>query len=101
MKQVGADVVVMDALIVEDAPLAAALPVLNSVAVALDLLEKKDIAEIRSMAAPPQPVKIVCMCVVILRPLGKMEEGAGWATAKKMLADPCLLRALQEFNMDG
>jgi len=30
-----------------------------------------------------------------------MDEGAGWATAKKMLADPCLLRALQEFNMDG
>jgi hypothetical protein len=43
---------------------------------------------------------IVCMCVVILRPLGKEDESAGWAGAKGMLADTSLLKMLQESGGD-
>jgi len=52
------------------------------------------------MAQPPQPVMIVCMCVCILRPLGKEDENAGWAGAKAMLSDVGLLKALQEYRKD-
>ena len=54
--------------------------------------------EIKSFAAPPTPVMLVCMCVVILRPLGREDLAAGWAGAKAMLADAGLLRALQEHD---
>merc|ERR1719310_211509 len=43
---------------------------------------------------------IVCMCVCILRPLGKEDENAGWAGAKAMLSDVGLLKALQEYRKD-
>merc|ERR1719247_3049004 len=43
---------------------------------------------------------IVCMCVVILRPLGREDESAGWAGAKVMLSDTGLLRSLQEYKRD-
>jgi len=52
------------------------------------------------MASPPTPVMIVCMCVVILRPLGKEDESAGWAGAKAMLSDMSLLKALQDYKKD-
>merc|ERR1719159_1046234 len=52
------------------------------------------------MAQPPQPVMIVCMCVCILRPLGKEDENAGWSGAKAMLSDTGILRALQEYKKD-
>jgi hypothetical protein len=77
-----------------------ASPALEMAAKALEVLDKKDIAEIKSMAAPPQPVMVVCMCVCILRPLGKEDENGGWAAAKAMLSDVTLLRALQEYKKD-
>jgi dynein heavy chain len=83
-----------------DEALAEALPALAAAAEALENLEKKDITEIKSMASPPKPVMIVCMCVVILRPLGREDESAGWAGAKAMLSDTSLLRLLQEYKKD-
>jgi len=102
-EQVGADVVLAGALTVEDVAHMAAPPMLEAAVVALDSLEKRDITEIKSMRAPPQPVMIVCMCVVILRPLDKVGnfESTGWAGVKKMLSDPHFLRSLQEYNKDG
>lgn len=83
-----------------DEALAAALPALEAAAEALENLDKKDLTEIKSMASPPPPVMIVCMCVVILRPLGKEDESAGWAGAKAMLSDTGILRSLQEYKKD-
>merc|ERR1719460_3557653 len=83
-----------------DIALAAALPALAAAAEALANLDKKDLTEIKSMASPPTAVMIVCMCVVILRPLGREDESAGWAGAKAMLSDTGLLRALQEYKRD-
>jgi dynein heavy chain len=40
------------------------------------------------------------MCVVILRPLGREDESAGWAGAKAMLSDTSLLRMLVEYRKD-
>jgi dynein heavy chain len=92
-----------DAVIIEeekglaDAALAMAVPALEQAAEALENLDKKDLTEIKSMTTPPQPVMIVCMCVVILRPLGKEDETAGWMGCKAMLTDTGILRALQEY----
>merc|ERR1719399_2754459 len=83
-----------------DSALAAALPALAAAAEALANLDKKDLTEIKSMASPPTAVMIVCMCVVILRPLGREDESAGWAGAKVMLSDTSLLRSLQEYKRD-
>jgi dynein heavy chain len=83
-----------------DVALEAALPALAAAADALESLDKKDIGEIKGMASPPTAVMIVCMCVVILRPLGKEDESAGWAGAKQMLSDMNLLRMLQEYKKD-
>merc|ERR1719174_184418 len=83
-----------------DIALAAALPALAAAAEALANLDKKDLTEIKSMASPPTAVMIVCICVVILRPLGREDESAGWAGAKVMLSDTGLLRALQEYKRD-
>merc|ERR1719174_1252403 len=83
-----------------DIALQAALPALEAAAKALEDLDKKDLTEIKSMASPPTAVMIVCMCVVILRPLGREDESAGWAGAKVMLSDTGLLRSLQEYKRD-
>jgi len=94
----GADVGLADAATAVDVALQAAL---ETAAVALECLDKKDITEIKSMSHPPQPVMIVCMCVCILRPLGKEDESAGWAGAKKMLSDSRFLHSLLVYNKDG
>jgi dynein heavy chain len=101
-----AEQIAKDSVIIErekadaDGALQEALPALEMAAKALEDLEKKDITEVKSMAQPPQPVMIVCMCVCILRPLGKEDENAGWAGAKAMLSDVGLLKALQEYKKD-
>lgn len=83
-----------------DEALQAALPALESAARALEELDKKDITEVKGMASPPPPVTIVCMCVVILRPLGKEDESQGWTGAKAMMSDVGFMRALQEYKKD-
>merc|ERR1719267_271354 len=67
---------------------------------ALALLDKRDLTELKSLAKPPQPVMVVCVCLTLL--LG--EPGAdcdGWAGAKKTLGDASLLKRLREFRMDA
>lgn len=62
--------------------------------------DKRDLVEIKSMSKPPQPVMIICMCVVILKPLGREAENSGWAGVKAMLSDPGLLKAMQDYNVE-
>ncbi|XP_066245712.1 dynein axonemal heavy chain 10 isoform X2 [Euwallacea similis] len=77
--------------------LSAALPALETTKLALANLDKADITEIRSFATPPEPVQIVCECIVILR--GYKE--VSWKTVKGMMGDTNFLKALQEMNCDA
>ncbi|PFH33986.1 dynein heavy chain family protein [Besnoitia besnoiti] len=83
-----------------DEALAAAIPALEAAARALENLDKKDITEIKAFATPPKPVMYVCMCVVVLRPLGKENEAEGWNGAKAMLNDVNFLKSLIEYPKD-
>ncbi|XP_071441594.1 dynein axonemal heavy chain 10 [Hetaerina americana] len=77
--------------------LAEALPALETARMALQELEKADITEIRSFATPPEPVQIVCECVVII--LGSKD--VSYKTAKGLMSDPNFLRKLMEMNCDN
>jgi dynein heavy chain len=77
-----------------------ALPALEMAAEALKNLDKKDIGEIKAFTTPPAPVQNVCMCVVLLKPLGKEKEADGWKGAKSMLGDGGFLKALLNYNKD-
>ncbi|CAH1099407.1 unnamed protein product, partial [Psylliodes chrysocephalus] len=80
-----------------EASLAEALPVLEAARMALAELDKADITEIRSFATPPEPVQIICECVLILRGYREIN----WKAAKGMMAEGNFLRSLQEMNCDG
>lgn len=84
-----------------DEALAAAIPALEAAARALENLDKKDITEIKAFMTPPKPVMDVCMCVVVLRPLGKENEADGWNGAKAMLNDVNFLKSLIEYPKDN
>ncbi|CDJ60958.1 hypothetical protein EMWEY_00008520 [Eimeria maxima] len=84
-----------------DEALAAAIPALEAAARALENLDKKDITEIKAFMTPPKPVMNVCMCVVVLRPLGKENEADGWNGAKAMLNDVNFLKSLVEYPKDS
>lgn len=43
----------------------------------------------------------VCMCVVVLRPLGKENEADGWNGAKAMLNDVNFLKSLLDYPKDN
>jgi hypothetical protein len=64
------------------------------------MLSKADIVELRALCSPPQPIMIICVCVCILRPVGIGDASEDWAGAKRMLGDPCLLKALQMYKKD-
>lgn len=61
-------------------------------------LHKNDLVELKSLANPPKPVQTVCMCVCILRPLGKEDEEFGWASAKAMLSHSNFLQAMRDYS---
>jgi hypothetical protein len=62
-------------------------------------IDKADIQELKSFGRPPREVMVVCVCVCLLRPMGKEVGDAGWAGAKAMLSDASLLKALQDFKV--
>jgi dynein heavy chain, axonemal len=64
---------------------------------ALDDLDKGDITEIRSFATPPEPVQIVCECVVIIKGIKEVS----WKSARGMMSDSSFLRSLKELNCDA
>jgi len=101
-----AEQIAKDSVVIErekadaDEALQAAMPALEAAARALEDLDKASITEIKSFAQPPQSVMIVCMCICILKPLGKEDENGGWAGAKAMLSDMQLLPSLQNYKKD-
>ena len=73
------------------------MPALETASAALEALDKKDITELKAFSTPPKAVMIVCMCVVVLKPLGKESESDGWNGARAMLTDGGFLRALIDY----
>lgn len=78
---------------VAQADLDLAMPALDEALRALDALNKKDIAEVRSYGRPPQKVEMVMEAVMILKGCD-----TSWAEAKKVLADPNFLQNLRDFD---
>eukprot|EP00929_Paragymnodinium_shiwhaense_P077084 TRINITY_DN3967_c0_g3_i3.p1 TRINITY_DN3967_c0_g3~~TRINITY_DN3967_c0_g3_i3.p1 ORF type:complete len:4541 (+),score=1544.66 TRINITY_DN3967_c0_g3_i3:127-13749(+) len=102
-----AEQIAKDSVIIEresedaEEALKAALPALQMAEDALNNLQKADIVEIKMMNNPPDAVAMVCLCVVILKPLGKGEdETQGWVSARQMLGDMGLLAALVSYRKD-
>ncbi|KAJ5066878.1 intein-containing dynein axonemal heavy chain 10 precursor [Anaeramoeba ignava] len=79
-----------------EAVLEKALPVLEKARSALSNLNRGDLVEIRAFANPPELVRSVCECVVILRGFSDVS----WSGAKAMMASTSFLRELIEFDLD-
>ena len=73
-----------------------AMPALLEAEQALDKLEKKDIAEIRSYAAPPPAVEKVMNAVMIIL----INEKPNWLNTKKELNDPNFISKIRNYNKD-
>jgi len=90
---------------------------LQQAVVLLDELMKRDITELKSMAQPPQPIMVVLLCVMILRPIAdenetrapnrwrsvpnvRENETGGWQAAKLMLSNVGFVGALKLYDKD-
>jgi dynein heavy chain len=83
-----------------DTALESALPALAQAADALNNLNKSDITEIKNFTNPPEAVRQVCMCVLLLKPLPKLDEKEGWKGCKVMLNNMGFLDSLKNYNKD-
>ncbi|XP_025195967.1 dynein heavy chain 2, axonemal [Melanaphis sacchari] len=72
-----------------------ALPALEEAMEALNALNKKDLAEVKSFSKPPHRVKLVLEAVMILK-----ESEPSWTEAKRQLGDPNFLTQLKDFDKD-
>ena len=79
-----------------DAELQKAYPALAAAQEAIESLDKKYIAEIKSFASPPIDVATVMSAVMIV--LGKE---ATWMSVKKELADPKFVDRIKFFDKDN
>ncbi|XP_074107880.1 dynein heavy chain 2, axonemal kl-2 [Cotesia typhae] len=70
-------------------------PALDRAMKALDTLNKKDLAEIKSFARPPPGVEIVLEAVMILK-----NSEPSWAESKRQLGDVNFLYSLKNFAKD-
>ncbi|XP_063992490.1 dynein axonemal heavy chain 2 [Diachasmimorpha longicaudata] len=77
------------------ADLADVEPALDEAMKALDTLNKKDLAEIKSFARPPPKVEIVLEAVMILK-----NSEPTWSESKKQLGDVNFLTSLRNFDKD-
>ena len=73
----------------------AAIPALESAFKALDALEKKDIAELKVFTKPPDAVLMVMEAICIL-----FKSKPDWDNSKKILADPQLMKKMQDYDKD-
>eukprot|EP00428_Durinskia_dybowskii_P033450 CAMPEP_0170254764 /NCGR_PEP_ID=MMETSP0116_2-20130129/27233_1 /TAXON_ID=400756 /ORGANISM="Durinskia baltica, Strain CSIRO CS-38" /LENGTH=483 /DNA_ID=CAMNT_0010505769 /DNA_START=8 /DNA_END=1455 /DNA_ORIENTATION=+ len=92
-----------------EADLSEAMPALQNALAALDTLTAKDIGEIKAMANPPGPVKLVLQAVCIMKGVkparvkddtGKMVEDY-WGPSKLMVSDSTFLKSLQTYDKDA
>ncbi|XP_046821789.1 dynein axonemal heavy chain 2 [Vespa crabro] len=77
------------------ADLATVEPALNEAMKALEALNKKDLAEIKSFARPPPKVEMVMEAVMILK-----NSEPTWAESKRQLGDVNFINTLRDFNKD-
>lgn len=61
-------------------------------------IHKADVVELKCVGNPPQAVKTLLECVLILRPLVTETEDSGWQGATKMLGDVKFAQALQNYE---
>ncbi|KAJ3021047.1 UNVERIFIED_CONTAM: Dynein heavy chain 6, axonemal [Siphonaria sp. JEL0065] len=73
-----------------------ALPALEAAYKALDALDKKDIAELKVFAKPPDAVLMVMEAICILF---KMKPD--WENSKKLLGDPQFMKKMAEYDKDN
>ncbi|KAI9346257.1 dynein heavy chain and region D6 of dynein motor-domain-containing protein [Obelidium mucronatum] len=73
-----------------------ALPALDAAYKALDALDKKDIAELKVFAKPPDAVLMVMEAICILF---KMKPD--WENSKKLLGDPQFMKKMAEYDKDN
>ena len=73
-----------------------AMPALLEAQAALEKLDKKDIAEIRSYSAPPPAVEKVMNAVMIIL----INEKPNWQNTKKELSDPNFITRIKTYNVD-
>merc|ERR1719440_937671 len=73
-----------------------ALPALEMAQKALELLNKKDMSEVKAYAKPHKAVEMVMEAVMVLR-----KSEPSWAEAKKQLGDPSFLTQLLTFDKDA
>jgi len=72
------------------------MPALNAANNAVAGLDKKFIAEMKSMQKPPSGVDVVMDAVMVF-----LEKNTGWASVKKELQQADFLKSIMEFNKDG
>ena len=73
-----------------------AIPALDAAQKALEMLNKKDMAEVKAYAKPPKAVETTMEAVMVLR-----KSDPTWAEAKKQLGDPNFLMQLVNFDKDS
>ena len=72
-----------------------AIPALEAAQKALELLNKKDMAEVKAYSKPPPAVETVLEAVMILR-----KQEPTWTEAKKQLGDANFLMQLVQYDKE-
>ncbi|XP_026846886.1 dynein heavy chain 2, axonemal [Drosophila persimilis] len=89
------EVICLDLAATARADLEVVMPMIDAAVKALDALNKKDIAEVKSYGRPPMKIEKVMEAVLIL--LGKEPT---WENAKKVLSESTFLNDLKNFDRD-
>lgn len=82
-----------------NAALEKAMPALEQARLALSVLDKKDITEVKTMAAPPEGVRQTLYCVAILDP-NKKRTTEDWMDCKNMMGDMDFFTNLNRYEAD-
>ncbi|XP_064554393.1 dynein axonemal heavy chain 2 isoform X2 [Drosophila montana] len=89
------EIICLDLAATARADLEVVLPMIDAAVKALDALNKKDIAEVKSYGRPPMKIEKVMEAVLIL--IGKEPT---WENAKKVLSESTFLNDLKNFDRD-
>ncbi|XP_023298158.2 dynein axonemal heavy chain 2 [Lucilia cuprina] len=90
------EVICLELAATAKADLDVVLPMIDAAVKALDALNKKDVAEVKSYGKPPMKIEKVMEAVLIL--LGKDPT---WENAKKVLGEATFLNDLKNFDRDN
>jgi dynein heavy chain len=82
-----------------DKILSDAIPILKKAELALKQIEINSLVQMKALANPPEPVKIVGIMLLILKPTGTEDEKDGWNGAKIMMNSPStFIETLKNFG---